>query len=100
MYVVCVRFEVLPDKIDAFIAATLVNARETRKEPGNLRFDLLQGIDDSTQFFLYEVYRDEKEFQFHLKTPQYLSWNAQVDSFLKVPFVAQKHTNIFPDPWV
>ena len=42
MYVVSVTIFVNPDRVMAFIDATLENARNTRKEPGNLRFDVLQ----------------------------------------------------------
>lgn len=58
MYVVCVTVHVAPEHVESFIQATLENARESRKEPGNVRFDVLQAEADPAQFFLYEVYRE------------------------------------------
>jgi quinol monooxygenase YgiN len=57
MYVVAVTIFVKPENIAPFIEATLDNARNTRREPGNLRFDVLQSADDPARFMLYEVYR-------------------------------------------
>ena len=59
MYLVCVHVHVRPENRQAFIEATLDNARNTMQEPGNLRFDVLQQADDADRFVLYEVYRDE-----------------------------------------
>ena len=53
MYVVAVTLFVKPQFVDAFKNQTLDNARNTRKEPGNLRFDVLQAEDDPTRFLLY-----------------------------------------------
>ena len=44
MYVVCVSIHVRDDRVDEFIEAILDNARNTRLEPGNLRFDVTSGV--------------------------------------------------------
>ena len=43
MYVVCVTVHVAQGQGDAFLQATFENARQSREEPGNIRFDVLQG---------------------------------------------------------
>ena len=50
MYVVCVTVKVAPERVPAFIDATQENARQTRTEAGNVRFDVLQAEADPTQF--------------------------------------------------
>ena len=55
MYVVSVTVHVKPDQLDDFIQATLDNARHTRQEPGNIRFDVLQAEDDRARFLLHPV---------------------------------------------
>ena len=37
----------------------------SRKEPGNLRYEVLEQIDDSTHFAILEVWNDAKAFQQH-----------------------------------
>jgi len=52
MYVVCVHVHVKPDHREAFLAASLENARCTVLESGNLRFDVLQQAADPNRFVL------------------------------------------------
>ena len=58
MLVVHVHVHVKPECVEAFKQATLANARESLKEPGVARFDVVQQQDDPTRFVLVEVYRD------------------------------------------
>lgn len=95
----CVRIEVLPDNVGEFVEATLANARATRKEPGNARFDVLRHTADPNRFFLYEAYRDEDAFKSHQQTPHYLAWRETVAPFMAVPRVGDRHTSVFPEPW-
>jgi autoinducer 2-degrading protein len=69
MYVVAGTIFVKPQNLAPFIEATLDNARNTRKEPGNLRFDVSQAEDDPTRFLLYEVYREKDDFREALSRP-------------------------------
>ncbi len=48
MIIACVHVHVKPENREAFIAASLENARNTIREPGNLRFDVLHQADDPT----------------------------------------------------
>ena len=58
MLVVHVQVHVKPECVEAFKQATLANARESLKEPGVARFDVVQQQDDPTRFVLVEAYRD------------------------------------------
>ena len=57
MFIAHVFVDVKPEKVDAFKAATLENARNSTQEPGIARFDVIQQQDDPTKFVLVEVYR-------------------------------------------
>ena len=46
---------VKPEGVDGFLEATRDNYQNTRREPGNLRFDVLRAEGDPTRFLLYEV---------------------------------------------
>jgi autoinducer 2-degrading protein len=85
MYVVCVTIQVKPEHVDAFIPAMLANARGSRQEPGNLRFDVLQAEDDPTRFFLYEVYRSKEAFAAHQQTEHYMIWRDAVQDWMALP---------------
>ena len=57
MIATLVFVDVLPEYIEAFRAITLYNHENTRKEEGNVRFDVLQSREDPSKFTLYEVFR-------------------------------------------
>lgn len=95
MYVVAVTIFVKPENVQAFIDATLENARNTRKEPGNLRFDVLQTEDDPNRFLLYEAYHVKDDFAKHQQTDHYLKWKAAVADWMAQPRQGVKHNSIF-----
>jgi autoinducer 2-degrading protein len=97
MYVVAVTIFVKPEQLDAFKTATLDNALNTRKEPNNLRFDVLQAEDDPTRFLLYEVYKTKDDFAAHQKTDHYLRWKNTVADLMAQPRQGIKHHAIFFD---
>jgi autoinducer 2-degrading protein len=95
MYVVAVTIFVKPENIALFIEATLDNARNTRREPGNLRFDVLQSADDPARFMLYEVYRQKEDFAAHQQTAHYQKWKQTVADWMAQPRQGVKHQSIF-----
>lgn len=95
MYVVCVTIFVKPEHLAAFKAATLDNARNTRKEAANLRFDFLQSEEDPTRFFLYEVYQRKEDFAIHQQTEHYLRWKNAVADSMAQPRQGVRHTPLF-----
>lgn len=99
MYFVCVRLEVAPDKVDRFLELATFNARNSRTEPGNLRFDVLRSTETPTLFRLHEIYRDEAAFLAHQKTPHYARWKEEIGGLLSSPRQSEKFVNVFPDPW-
>jgi (4S)-4-hydroxy-5-phosphonooxypentane-2,3-dione isomerase len=99
MFVVCVTIQVVPEHRDAFLAATRLNAEATRREPGNIRFDVLRAVDDPSRFFLYEAYLDDKAFRDHQRQPHYLTWKDRVAAWMAQPRVGLQYESILPDPW-
>src|SRR5436305_9973050 len=95
MYIVAVTVFVKPETIDPFIQATLVNARSTRREPGNMRFDVLRAEDDPTRFLLYEAYKTKKDFTAHQQTSHYLAWKSTVADLMAQPRQGVRHHSIF-----
>ena len=97
MYVVCVTIFVKSPHEEQFIAAALDNARNTRKEPGNLRFDVLRCEDDPSRFMLYEAYLTKEDFAKHQQTPHYLRWKQGVADLMREPRQGVKHRSLFFD---
>ncbi|WP_308639723.1 antibiotic biosynthesis monooxygenase [Paenibacillus silvisoli] len=96
MIVTTVKVVVLPEFVDAFIAASLDNHRGSVQEPGNLRFDILQQKDDKTAFTLYEAYESEEAAAKHKETAHYLKWRDTVAPMMAKPREGTPHLVIAP----
>jgi len=95
MYVVGVTVYVKTPFVQQFIEATLDNARNTRREQGNIRFDVLRSEQDPSRFLLYEAYRSRDDFTRHQETQHYLRWKQTVADWMAQPREGVKHTSIF-----
>jgi autoinducer 2-degrading protein len=96
MQIVLVYVHIKPDSIDAFLTATLENARNSVNEKGIARFDVIQQQDDPTRFILIEVYRDEEAPAKHKETSHYVKWRDRVAEMMAEPRQGIKFTNLFP----
>lgn len=96
MIVTCVYVYVKPDSVGNFIEATTENHVESVKEPGNLRFDLIQQADDPTSFMIYEAYESEDAAASHKTTSHYLVWREVVKDLMADPRLGVKYNIILP----
>jgi quinol monooxygenase YgiN len=96
MHIVIVQVHVKPESLDAFIAATKINAQNSVKEPGVVRFDFIQEIEDPTRFMLVEVYRSPEDQSKHRETQHYLTWKETVTEMMAEPRIGTRFTNILP----
>ena len=90
MIATLVYVDVKPECVEAFRAISIYNHDNTRKEEGNVRFDVLQSAEDPTQFVLYEVFTDEDAAKFHKTTEHYLRWRDEVAPYMNTPRRAVK----------
>lgn len=97
MLIVHVHVHVKPEAVDAFKEATLANARQSVREPGIARFDVIQSTDDSTRFVLVEVYRTADDPARHKETAHYAAWRDAVAEMMAEPRTSVKYHNVFPD---
>ena len=97
MLIIHVRAQVKPGLIEAFKAATLENARQSVREPGVARFDVVQQTDDPTRFVLVEAYRTPDAPARHKETAHYAKWRDTVASMMAEPRSSLKFSNVFPD---
>jgi len=95
MYVVAVTIFVKEGFSQQFIEATPYNAKGSRKEPGNLRFDVLRAEEDPNRFLLYEAYHTRDDFTKHQQTEHYLRWKSAVADWMAQPRLGIKHQSLF-----
>jgi (4S)-4-hydroxy-5-phosphonooxypentane-2,3-dione isomerase len=99
MLIVQVNIRVKPECVEAFRAATIENGRQSVREPGIARFDVLQQSDDPTRFVMMEVYRNADGQAAHKQTTHYQIWRDTVAPMMAEPRASVEFGNVVPsDP--
>jgi (4S)-4-hydroxy-5-phosphonooxypentane-2,3-dione isomerase len=96
LLIVHVNVRVKVEAVDAFVAATLANARASLREPGVARFDVVQSNEDPTRFVLVEVYRTVEAPDAHKRTAHYATWRDTVADMMAEPRSSTRFRNCFP----
>ena len=96
MIVTCVTVSVKSENIGDFIEASRKNHEGSVKEPGNMRFDVLQSKDDPSRFLLYEAYENEESAAAHKRTEHYLTWRETVEPWMQKPREGVPYMGIAP----
>jgi quinol monooxygenase YgiN len=96
MLIVHVHVHIKPDCVEAFKQASVANARESAKEPGIVRFDIIQQQDDPTRFVLEEIYRNAAAAAAHKETRHYPVWRDAVAPMMAEPRYSVKFSGVFP----
>jgi quinol monooxygenase YgiN len=97
LLVVHVHVHVKPDAVEAFRAATIENARDSLREPGIARFDVVQSTEDPTRFVLVEVYRAADAPAAHKATAHYARWRDAVADLMAEPRTSARYVNVAPE---
>lgn len=84
MYVVVVRFEIHPHRLDAFMGLMTKNARESlNRESGCRQFDIVSDSQSPEHILLYEIYNDRESFDEHLHSPHFIAFSADTADMVK-----------------
>jgi (4S)-4-hydroxy-5-phosphonooxypentane-2,3-dione isomerase len=94
MMIIHVHIHVKTENVEAFKQATLENARNSVKEPGCARFEVMQQADDPTRFVLVEAYRPPEAQASHRETAHYLKWRDTVASMMAEPRTSVKYSEV------
>ena len=74
MYTVVLFTKVLPEHIDDYIKNMRICAEATNKEPGCIRYESMQDVDDPTMMCLFQVFKDEDAYQAHQDAEHHRVW--------------------------
>ena len=96
MHVTLVHVHIKPSSVEAFIEACRNNHENSVREPGNLRFDVLQDPEDPTGVILYEAYVDATAATAHKDTAHYLGWRETVAEMMAEPRQGVPYHGLFP----
>lgn len=97
MNVTLVEINIKPEYVADFLDVFRANHEGAIKEPGNLRFDVLQDPDITTRFFIYEAYQDDEAVLAHKKTPHYLACVEKLDHMMSAARKKQTFIGLLPE---
>ena len=97
MNVTLVEINIKPERVDEFLEVFRANHEGAIKEPGNLRFDVLQDPDVNTRFYIYEAYQDEAAVLAHKQTPHYLACVEKLDDMMSGPRKKRSFIGLLPE---
>ena len=87
MNVTLVEINIKPERVDEFLEVFRANHEGALREPGNLRFDVLQDPEVKTRFFIYEAYK---------KTPHYLACVEKLEEMMSQPRQKRSFIGLLP----
>lgn len=96
MYVTLVHIHVKAQHVTDFVEAISENHASSVQEPGNVRFDILQSMDDPTRFVTYMAYRDEASAKAHRETAHYRSFRDRVADWMEEPRLNVRYEGLLP----
>jgi autoinducer 2-degrading protein len=96
MFVTVVYIHVKRERVADFVEAIRENHERSVREPGNLRFDILQSVDDPTRFVTYMGYRDESSAKAHRETAHYLAFRDTVADWMVEPRLNVHYEGLVP----
>ena len=96
MNVTLVEINIKPERVNEFLDVFRANHEGSIKEPGNLRFDVLQDPDVSTRFFIYEAYQNDEAVLAHKQTPHYLACVEKLDEMMSEPRKKRNFVGLLP----
>jgi quinol monooxygenase YgiN len=70
---------------EEFLELMAAMVRDTRNEPGCLRYDLFAAGGDGTGYHLFEIYADGAALEAHRASPHYQAYRAQAPDLLAEP---------------
>jgi autoinducer 2-degrading protein len=96
MLAMWVKVRIKADQRQRFLDAIEVDALGSEgDEPGCLRFNVLQDLQDENVYYFYEVYKDEAALEAHRTMLHYQTWRAVADT-LDGPTEATRTQPVFP----
>ena len=97
MHVVVGTHKIKGEHLDEYLASVRAYAAVCSAEPGCIRYDVLQSLDDPTVICLYEVFRDAASFAAHQTSEHHDRWMAMSAGWREVsPMARHELDYVYP----
>jgi len=94
LFILHVNINVKPECLDEFMKEITWFAEECRKEPGCLRFDVLQELEDPTKFMILEAFPTDEGVVAHQQSEHYKRWGQVAPPLIVEPRIRVRYRPI------
>ncbi len=97
MYTVVGFSKILAEHIDDYIENMRVCAEKTNQEPGCIRYEVMQDVDDSSVMCLIQVFTDQAAYAAHQASEHHRVW-AELSGAWRDQSASRRHEMRFVTP--
>lgn len=85
MIIIHANLQVQPDQEHAFLEAARAVVEGSRKETGNIGYDLKKSTDQEGHYTMVELWKDAAATQAHNKSDHFQAFSKQAATFMAAP---------------
>lgn len=85
MIIIHAGFQVKADKEQAFLKDIRILIEASRKEAGNVRYDLMKDTEKEAEYTMVEVWEDQKAIEVHNSSAHFAEFMGKAAEFLAAP---------------
>ncbi|MCM2677524.1 putative quinol monooxygenase [Alkalicoccobacillus plakortidis] len=89
MIITHVRFQIKPEQEQAFIQEATALITETRKETGNISYELVKNIEEEYTYTMMETWENEEATKLHNSSTHFTAFVQKAPEFLAGPIQAK-----------
>ncbi|WYP27259.1 putative quinol monooxygenase [Alkalihalobacillus sp. FSL W8-0930] len=89
MIITHVRFQIKPEKEEGFLALMHNLVAETRKEEGNISYELMKSTEEEHTYSMIETWKDEEATKIHNASEHFTAFLKEIPEFLAGPAEAK-----------
>ncbi len=97
MHVIVGTHKIKREHLEEYLTNIRLHAATSSAEPGCIRYEVLQSLDDPTVICLYEVFRDAASFAAHQTSEHHDRWMAMSAGWREVsPMARHELDYVYP----
>lgn len=91
MIITHAHFQVNPEKEQAFLEEIRSLIADSRKEDGNISYDLMKSTEQENTYTMVEVWQDQASVEAHGKSSHFTAFVEKAPQFLTAPLAIESY---------
>lgn len=93
MIIIHADMKIVPEKKEVFLQQMQALVSASQAEEGNVRYTLMQSVNDANFYTMVEEWKDQAAFEFHNQSAHFQKFIASAPEFMAVPLQAAVFKN-------